>query len=690
MRGLAAAKLAELERTVTLLRAGQASAALDVVRTGEGKRLMDAIRADVEGLRTASEARRAAARAAHRGAGAWVGPLGLCGMASLLLGAVALEQRRHARLAAADLASLEQFTRVGALVGGMLRGAEGRIAFWSAGLERLYGHPAEAALGEISHALLATQFPAPLQDIEAELRARGDWQGELTHRHRDGHAVFVLSHWVLRRGARGQPDMVIEVNSDISALKHARSQLQLTLDASGLGSFCWEVGGSGATVWDARLRELFGVSADAVAGFAAWSRLVMPEDLPTASAGFVRALDPADPRDDYGRAYRVVHPDGRVVSLETSARVFFTPDPPAASGRRALRVLGTVRDVTAARLAEQDRQRADTVLRTIVDSAPGLIYAKDRQGRVLLANAAALAVIGKPWTEVRGRAGHDYLDDAAQAEAIAASDRRVMERGQTEIMEEVGGGEGGQARTWLATKTPLRGIDGEVVGVVGVSVEITERKRAEDRRRLLVHELNHRVKNTLATVQAIAAESLRGLDPAVRGKFDDRLLALAAAHDVLTQEDWKGADIGDVVTGALKPFGGAADARLRIAGPPLRLKPRAALALAMGLHELATNALKYGALLTEAGRVQVRWTVREDRLVVVWSERGGPPVTPPEARGFGSRMIERSLAMDLGGAAVIRFEREGVTCSIDVPLSEVAAVADVVAFPRVGAMEGTG
>ena len=205
----------------------------------------------------------------------------------------------------------------------------------------------------------------------------------------------------------------------------------------------------------------------------------------------------------------------------------------------------------------------------------------------------------------------------------------------------------------------------------------------------MTNELNHRVKNTLATVQAIASRTLRGADPAIWRSLEERLVALAAAHDVLTRESWTGADLDDVVAAALAPCGGNQAAIFRVSGPLLRLSPRATLALMMGLHELLTNALKYGALSVASGNVEIRWEVAkgaEPLLRLIWTERGGPLVAPPTRRGFGTQLIERSVAQDLGGIARIDFGYpEGVTCRIEAPLAEVAAIGDVLTFPPVGA-----
>jgi PAS domain S-box-containing protein len=344
--------------------------------------------------------------------------------------------------------------------------------------------------------------------------------------------------------------------------------------------------------------------------------------------------------------------------------------------------------------AEDARRRADALLRSILETAPGLIYAKDRRGRLILANPPVLAVIGKPWSAVENRTDREFLDDPAQAEAVMANDRRVMESGAAEELEEVVGEVEGRRRVWLSTKTPLRDETGAVVGLVGVSVDITERKETERRLRLLVGEMNHRVKNTLATVQSIAAQTLRAADPADREAFEARIVALAAAHDVLTREGWSGASLRDVAAGVLAPHGWPVDDRFDLDGPSVRLKPRAVLALSMALHELTTNALKYGSLSKAAegrGRVRIRWETTPDdapKLRLCWTERGGPPVAQPSRRGFGARLVTRSLAQDLGGTARLDFEPEGVRCVVEAPLAEVAASAEVASAPRFGRAAG--
>ncbi|MEA1830755.1 HWE histidine kinase domain-containing protein [Methylobacterium durans] len=204
---------------------------------------------------------------------------------------------------------------------------------------------------------------------------------------------------------------------------------------------------------------------------------------------------------------------------------------------------------------------------------------------------------------------------------------------------------------------------------------LTAEQRGAEHQRLLIDELNHRVKNTLATVQSIATQTLRNADTndEAYASLETRLLALSRAHDVLTRENWEGADLVEVVTQAIAPYRGRDGERFLISGPEVRLCPRMSLAIAMAIQELATNAVKYGALSKEGGAVEIDWAVRNGseppRLAFRWTEVGGPSVKPPKRRGFGSRLIERNLARDLDGAVAIDFAPTGVVCTVDAPIT---------------------
>ena len=173
----------------------------------------------------------------------------------------------------------------------------------------------------------------------------------------------------------------------------------------------------------------------------------------------------------------------------------------------------------------------------------------------------------------------------------------------------------------------------------------------------------------MAATAASAHQSFkgRGVPEAARRAFEGRLGALAAAHNILTMQNWESASIRDIIKDSVAPHQGRPE-RFVIEGPDLELPPKTAVSLALAVHELATNASKYGALSEAAGQVEIRWRAEDGRLSFAWRERGGPPVEPPTGRGFGTRMIERGLASELGGQVSIDFRREGVVCTLDAPL----------------------
>jgi len=201
--------------------------------------------------------------------------------------------------------------------------------------------------------------------------------------------------------------------------------------------------------------------------------------------------------------------------------------------------------------------------------------------------------------------------------------------------------------------------------------ELAARTAIEARQKLLLDELNHRVKNTLATVQSIAAQSLRqtGDVESVRRNFEDRLIALSHAHNLLTRDAWRGANLAELAEIELRPYAGADGSRIEIVGPAVWLSPNTAVAMSMALHELTTNAVKYGALSNSTGHVALEWSLsgagaEQERLTLMWEEHGGPPVTPPKRRGFGSRLIVGGLAHQLDGQVELTFPAEGARCVI--------------------------
>ncbi|MEG3178910.1 HWE histidine kinase domain-containing protein [Sphingomonas sp. RB3P16] len=228
---------------------------------------------------------------------------------------------------------------------------------------------------------------------------------------------------------------------------------------------------------------------------------------------------------------------------------------------------------------------------------------------------------------------------------------------------------------WLYVRGQVfRRADGTPLLLVGVSQNVTDRKRAEDHRAMLANELSHRVKNMLATLQAIVAQTLRNavtLEGAAE-TLAGRIQAMDAANTLLVNDHWESATMRDLVDRALAPFGTNDDDRIKVSGPDIGVPPSLAVGLALALHELATNAAKYGALSVSGGHVAISWSIDETtkpaRLHLLWQEAGGPPVTPPTRMGFGSKLIQRVLAGEIGGEAKIEYHPTGVVFSTVTPL----------------------
>ena len=305
--------------------------------------------------------------------------------------------------------------------------------------------------------------------------------------------------------------------------------------------------------------------------------------------------------------------------------------------------------------------------RSLIELSPDAQFV-DVDTIIVYVNAAMLRLLGAASEdEIVGRSSLD----------IVADEHREAVRKRIAALREPG------APPNPPMEQRWRRVDGSLVEVEVVSArvpweggranqvilrDITARKAAEESQRLLLHELNHRVKNTLATVQSLASQTLRNADSLkdFGTKFVSRLLALSAAHSLLTQGQWEHAPLAELLRNELKPYG---EERFTIAGEDLQLPPRIVLPLGMVFHELATNAAKHGALSAPGGRVEVRWRVDERRFLILdWREEGGPTVQKPTTEGFGSRLIERTVRGELAGRYERQFRAGGLLCRIRVPL----------------------
>jgi PAS domain S-box-containing protein len=329
------------------------------------------------------------------------------------------------------------------------------------------------------------------------------------------------------------------------------------------------------------------------------------------------------------------------------------------------------------RQGEQERTTAalresEAKLRATQEHAGVGIAEVDAEGRMLRVNEALCTITGYARDELRGRNVFDitHPDDSPTERGDYA--RLVRGEAESYTREKRYVRRDGNERWVEVAASAVRDTDGRFLYGVRIVQDVTDRRQAGARRAVLLAELNHRVKNTLAVVRGIAARSLSGERTLAegRGLFNARLLALSRAHDLLTASQWRGAGLRAVLRGELAPYG----ARAILSGPELALSPKAALTLALVVHELATNALKYGALASPDGRVDVAWSLEEAELRLRWRERDGPPVEVPLRRGFGRVLLEQGVKHDLGGEVTLDFRPDGLVYEIAVPAE--AAVGD--------------
>ena len=325
------------------------------------------------------------------------------------------------------------------------------------------------------------------------------------------------------------------------------------------------------------------------------------------------------------------------------------------------------RDVTKRKTAEAVLRDSEARLRTLANVVPAMVWMSSDRGEVEFLNDRWFAFTGTSAEADADPASLLHPEDAVRATEIWDAALKKGEGLEAELRIRRGDG---QFRWFLSRSEPVRDREGGVAGWIGASIDIDDRRRAQERLELMVNELNHRVKNNLAAVQALAAQTFRGSPslPEAREAFTARLMALSRAHDILTRQQWEGAQLVKIATDVLAPNLPSVEA-VTLEGPPVSLGPNAALTLSMAFHELCTNALKYGALSTPEGRVALRWAMPcPEMLRLTWTERGGPKVSPPTATGFGSRLLTRSLAAELRGVVRLDFDEAGVVCTIEAPL----------------------
>jgi PAS domain S-box-containing protein len=361
-------------------------------------------------------------------------------------------------------------------------------------------------------------------------------------------------------------------------------------------------------------------------------------------------------------------------------------DPLLNAEGRPVGAISCFQDITERKLAVDALNRSRNALRqqeqrwnATYDHAAIGICEVDANGRFIRVNEAITTMTGWTREDLMGRTlfqnthpGDKDSDEAQYLRQMAGElDFYSVER--RFICKD------GRTIWCFVRSSTVRDAEGKFLYCVRVIHDITERKEAEERQRRLIDELNHRVKNTLATVQSLAMQTSHGTDTLAdfREAFEGRLIALSQAHDQLTRRHWQSADLRDIVASATTPYGGQSPGRIEIEGESITIAPRVALTLALALHELSTNAAKHGALSVPDGRIAVGWRVLPEspkpQLLIEWREHDGPPVSTPSRRGFGTRFVVGSIRTELKGTARLDFNADGLCCTMQIPLATAMA-----------------
>ena len=452
---------------------------------------------------------------------------------------------------------------------------------------------------------------------------------------------------------------VTERRRSAEALRQSREFLKMALDAGGMGVWQTELG-RGIAICDEVTQGLFGLEPDRKEySLDDIERCVHPDDLARIRAAW-EALE-------VGQSFRE---EFRVRSQTDGERwLIGVGQKHIAEGKAT--VSGLNWDITEQKHVEARLREGEALFRSMADNLPHIVWMHDADARQEFVNQTFCDYFGVAREDMRGQKWQVLMhpEDAEAYAAEFAACVRERRPFHAEVRVRDGAGEWRWLESWSA---PRFDKAGRYLGHVGTSADVTDRKREEQLRQLLLEELDHRVKNTFALVQAIANQSLRGDRPieVQRAAFIGRLRALASANNLLTRENWEKASLSQLVFDASASTG-TAEERFVAEGPEVILQPRLAISVALALHELCTNAIKYGSLSGDRGRVVVGWTVRDgdpEHVTLVWSEHDGPTVSPPGGRGFGTLLLEQALAAELGAEVTMEFRPEGLRCTIEVDL----------------------
>jgi PAS domain S-box-containing protein len=526
---------------------------------------------------------------------------------------------------------------------------DGPIEFWNAGAERLYGFSPDEAVGQSSHTLLQTKHPIELGELRSHLRNKRAWSGELRHVCKDGHEVIVDSRMQLL-----DDETVLEANRDITAVAVFRS----VFNQSGIFAGIMDLRGYLREANDLSL-QWCGYTKEQVLNRPFW-------DTPwwRGSEEMKARIRFATEQAAAGNLFRE---ELRYWLADGSERIVDFAMHPIRDGSGAVAFLHpTGIDITERKQIEAELRKNEQRLRwlaSIVETSDDVIVSKNLDGIITSWNRGAEHVFGYTAEEAIGQPITIVIPPDRHSEEREILTR--IRRGERiDHFETVRQRKDGSLIFVSLTVSPVKNAEGQIVGASKIARDVSEQKRNQEQIAALAREAEHRSKNLLANVQATVNLSRANTTEELKQVIEGRIQALANVHSLFVKTRWIGADISTIAAQELAPYAEKNQRRVDIDGPPVLLEPNAAQAVAIILHELATNAAKYGALSVANGHVDLKWSREADgRLHLFWVETGGPKVQEPTRKGFGSRVIEQMIVQH-SGKTLFDWRAEGLVCEI--------------------------
>jgi len=543
---------------------------------------------------------------------------------------------------------------------------DGPIEFWNTGAERLYGFAPNEAIGRISHTLLQTKFPLGFTELRSQLRNERNWSGDLRHTCNDGREVIVDSRMLLL-----DDDTVLEVNRDVTEAKSLAARQEL------LGRDLSAAAAKFAAVFNqsgifAGIMDLHGYLREVNDRAVDWCGYIRDQVLnrPFWDTPWWRGSEEMRAKirfaTDQAVAGIIFREELRYWLADGSERIVdFSMHPIRDQSGAVMFLHPTGIDITERKGFEAALRESEQRLRwlaSIIDSSDDAIVSKDLNGIITSWNNGAERVFGYAAEEAIGQPITLVIPPDRQDEERAILTR--IRRGERiQHFETVRQHKHRGSIVVSLTVSPVKNAEGKIVGASKIARDITEQKRSQERIATLAREAEHRSKNLLASVQAAVVLSQSDTSEGLKQAIEGRIRALANVHSLFAETRWIGAELSTIATQELAPYE-ESEMRVRIDGPQVLLRPDTAQVIAVILHELATNAAKYGALSAMGGRIELKWSHEADgRLILCWTEMGGPGVQRPTRQGFGTRVIE-GMASQYRGKAHFDWRAEGLVCEI--------------------------